>query len=75
MKVKVVHALKTYMEESKIFRTDAAIYTAVVVVRSTGSKRPNCEFRVILRRFAATAGKREKTSLRTLSKTDLAASP
>jgi hypothetical protein len=39
----------------KVFRTGAAIYTAVVVARSTGPNRPNCEFRVLLRRFAATA--------------------
>jgi hypothetical protein len=32
---------------SKIFRPDAEIYTAVVVVRSTGPNRPNCEFRVL----------------------------
>jgi hypothetical protein len=30
---------------SKIFRTGVAIYTAVVVARSTGPNRPNCEFR------------------------------
>jgi hypothetical protein len=40
---------------SKILRTDVAIYTAVVVARNTGPNRPNCEFRVLLRRFAATA--------------------
>jgi hypothetical protein len=33
---------------SKIFRTGATIYTAVVVVWSTGPNRPNCEFRVLL---------------------------
>jgi hypothetical protein len=48
---------------SKIFRTGAVIYTAVVVARSTGPNRPNCGFRVLLRRFAATAWKRAKTSL------------
>jgi hypothetical protein len=60
---------------TKISRTGAAIYRAVVVVRSTGPNRPNCEFRVLLRRFAATAWKRAKTSPRTLARTDLAASP
>jgi hypothetical protein len=45
-----------------IFRTVNAIYTAVVVVRSTCSNRPNCEIRVLLRRFAATEWKRAKTS-------------
>jgi hypothetical protein len=43
------------MVESKIFRTDAAIYTAVVVAQRICPSRPNCEFRVLLRRFAATA--------------------
>jgi hypothetical protein len=46
-----------------------------VVARSTGPKTPNCEFPVLLRRFAATAWKRAKTSPRTLARTDLAASP
>jgi hypothetical protein len=32
-----------------MFRTDAAIYTAVVVARSTGPNRLNCDFRVRLR--------------------------
>jgi hypothetical protein len=40
---------------SKIFRPDSTIYTAVVVERSTGPNRPNCEFRILLRRFAATS--------------------
>jgi hypothetical protein len=44
-----------YEVVSKIFLTGAAIYTAVVVARSTGANRPKCEFRVILRRFAANA--------------------
>jgi hypothetical protein len=60
---------------SEIFRTNIAIYTAVVVERITGPNRPNCEFRVILRRFAATAWKRAKTSPRSLARIDLAASP
>jgi hypothetical protein len=60
---------------SKIFRTGAAIYTALVVARSTGPNRPNCEFRVLLRRFAATAWKRAKTSPRTLVRTELTAWP
>jgi hypothetical protein len=47
---------------SKIFQTGAAIYIAVVVARSTGPNRKNCVFRVLLRRFAATAWKRAKTS-------------
>jgi hypothetical protein len=38
-----------YDEVSKIFRTGAAIYTAVVVARSTGPNMPNCEVRVLLR--------------------------
>jgi hypothetical protein len=62
-----------YEVVSKIFRTSVAIYT-VVAARSTGPNRPNCEFRVLLRRFAATAWKRAKTSPRTLARTDLAAS-
>ena len=37
--------------------------------------RPKCEFRVLLRRFAANAWKRAKTSSQTLARTDLAASP
>jgi hypothetical protein len=65
----------TYEVESKIFRTCAAIYTAVTVARSTDPNRPNCEFRVLLRSFASTAWKRAKTSSRTLARTDLAASP
>jgi hypothetical protein len=44
-----------YEVVSKIFRTGAAIYTAVVVARSTSPNRPNCELRVLLQRFAATA--------------------
>jgi hypothetical protein len=60
---------------SKTFRTGGAIYTSVVVARSTGLNRPNCEFRVLLRRFAATAWKRAKMSPRTLARTGLAASP
>jgi hypothetical protein len=40
--------------KSKIFHTGANICTAVVVARSTGTNRPNCEFRVLLRGFAAT---------------------
>ena len=38
-------------------------------------KRPICEIRVLLRRFAATAWKHAKTSPQTLARTDLAASP
>jgi hypothetical protein len=39
-----------YKVVSKIFRTGAAIYeyTAVVVARSAGPNRPNCEFRFLL---------------------------
>jgi hypothetical protein len=69
-----MHCTKLYEVVSKIFRTGAAIYTAVVVARSAGPNRPNCEFRILLRRFAATAWKRAKTSPRTLARTDLAAS-
>jgi hypothetical protein len=54
-----------YEVVSKIFRSSAAIYTAAVVARSTVPNRPNCDFRVLLRRFAATAWKRAKTSPRT----------
>jgi hypothetical protein len=46
---------KTYEVVSKIFRTGAAIYTAVVVARSASPNTPNGEFRVLLRRFAAIA--------------------
>jgi hypothetical protein len=60
---------------SKIFQTGADIYTEVVVARSTGPNRPNCEFRVLLRSFAATPWKLTKTSPRTLARTDLAALP
>jgi hypothetical protein len=67
--------IRTYEMVSKIFRTGAVICTAVVVARSTGTNRPKCEFRVLLRRFAATAWKRAKTSPRNLARTDLAASP
>jgi hypothetical protein len=59
----------------KIFRTGAAIYTAVVVARSTGPNRPNCEFRVLLRSFAATARIRTKMLPWTWARTHLAASP
>jgi hypothetical protein len=59
----------------KIFRTGAAIYRAVVVARSTGPNRPNCEFRVLVPRFAATVWKRTKTSPRTLARTYLVVSP
>jgi hypothetical protein len=40
---KVYIGLKLLMYDvvSKIFRTGAAIYTAVVVARSTGPKKPN----------------------------------
>jgi hypothetical protein len=38
-----------YEEVSKIFRTSATNHTAVVVKRSTCTKRPNCEFRDLLR--------------------------
>jgi hypothetical protein len=51
----VVSKYVLYEVESKIFRTGAAINTAVVVARSTGPNRPNCEFRVLLRHFAVTA--------------------
>jgi hypothetical protein len=63
-----------YEVVSKIFRTGAAIYTAVVIARSTGPNRPNCEFRVLLW-LALTAWKCAKTLPRTLARTDLAASP
>jgi hypothetical protein len=46
---------RNYEVLSKIFWTVATIYTAVVVAWSTGPKRPNCEFFVLLRHFAATA--------------------
>jgi hypothetical protein len=64
-----------YEMVSKIFRTDAAIYTAVVVAQSTGPVRPKCEFRVLLRRFVAIAWNLAKTSPKTLVRSDLAASP
>jgi hypothetical protein len=51
-----------YEVVSKTFRTSAAIYTEVEVARSTGPNRSSCEFRVLLRSFAATAWKRTKTS-------------
>jgi hypothetical protein len=54
--------METYEVVTKIFRNGAAISTAVVVARSTGPNRSNCEFRVLLRRFAATVWKRAKTS-------------
>jgi hypothetical protein len=59
----------------QIFRIGVAICTSVVVARSTSPNRPKCEFRVLLRRFAATVWKRAKTSHRNLARTDLAASP
>jgi hypothetical protein len=67
--------LKKYDVLSKTFRNGSAIYIAVVVARSTGPNRPNCEFRYLLRSFATTARKRAKTSPQTLARTDLAASP
>jgi hypothetical protein len=60
---------------SIIFRTAATIYTGVAVERSTGPNRSNCEFRVLLRSFAATEWKRAKTSPRTWARTDRADSP
>jgi hypothetical protein len=60
---------------SKIFRTGAAIYTAVVVPRSTGPNRPNCKFQVLLQTLAVTVWNLAKTSPRTSARTDLAASP
>jgi hypothetical protein len=39
----------------KIFRTGAAIYIAVVVAQRICPNSPNCEIRVMLRSFAATA--------------------
>jgi hypothetical protein len=71
----VLQSSYTYEVVFKIFWTGAAIYTVVVVARSTGPNRPNCEFRFLLRCFAATAWKRAKTLPRTLARTDLAASP
>jgi hypothetical protein len=61
----------TYKVVSKIFRTGAAIYTVVVVARSTGPKRLNREFRVycdVLRRLRQNVRRclelwRESTSL------------
>jgi hypothetical protein len=47
--------VKEYDVVSQIFLIGADTYTAVVVARSTGPKTPNCEFPVLLRRFAATA--------------------
>jgi hypothetical protein len=44
-----------YEVVSKIFLTATTIYTAVVVARNSGANRPNCELRVLLRRFAAIA--------------------
>jgi hypothetical protein len=43
--------LSSYEGVSKIFWTGVAIYTAVVVARSTGPKRPNYKFRVLVRCF------------------------
>jgi hypothetical protein len=60
---------------SKIFRTVEAIYTAVVVARSAGLNRPNCQFRVLMRCFAATEWKCAKKTPRTSASTDLTASP
>jgi hypothetical protein len=62
-----------YEELSKIFPTSAAVDIIVTVAQITCPKRPNCEFRVLLRRFAANVLKRAKTSPRTLTRTDLAA--
>jgi hypothetical protein len=45
----------------------AAIYTAVVVARSTGPNRPNCEFRVL--RLPGENGQRRRTW--TLARTDI----
>jgi hypothetical protein len=60
---------------SKVLRTGTTVYIAVVVARSNGPNRPNCEVRVLLRGIAATVWKRAKTSPRTLVRTDLAVSP
>jgi hypothetical protein len=64
-----------YHAVSKIFWTGDTIYTSIVVARCTGSKRPNCYVRVLLRGFAATAWKRAKMPPHILVRTDLAASP
>jgi hypothetical protein len=64
-----------YEGVSKIFRTGAVIDTAVVILYRICPNGPNCEFRVLLRRFAATAWRLAKTSPWTSARTDLAASP
>jgi hypothetical protein len=60
---------------SRIFRTGAAIYTALVVAQRICPNKSDCEFRVLLQTFEATAWKRAKTSPRTSVRTDLVASP
>jgi hypothetical protein len=65
----------TYEVISKIFRTVAAICTAVVVARSTFPNRPNREFRDLLWCFAANSWKRAKKSPRSLARTGLISSP
>jgi hypothetical protein len=47
--------LDKYEDVSRIFRTGAAIYTAVVVAQNTGPNRSSCEFRGLMRHFAVTA--------------------
>jgi hypothetical protein len=49
--------------------------TSMWVCKIICPNRPNCEFRVLLRNFAATAWKRAKTAQRTLARTDLDAAP
>ena len=44
-----------YEVRSKIFRTDAAIYTSRGLCTKNFPNRPNCEFRVLLQSFAANA--------------------
>ena len=64
-----------YEVRSKLFRTGAVIYTAGDCAQRICPNRQNCELRVLLRSFVATAWKRAKTLPPSLARTDLAALP
>jgi hypothetical protein len=64
-----------YEVVSKISRTAATIYTAVVVAWSTGPTGQTVNYGFYCESFVTTAWKRAKTSPLTLARTDLDASP
>jgi hypothetical protein len=71
----MLHTNNEYEVVSKTFRTGAAVYTAVESAQRICPNRPNYKFRVLPRRFVATAWKHIKTWPRTLARADPADSP